>query len=218
MTEPPFTHIFQTNADLPPGTQWLSPFERAHLAGLRFPKRRADWLLGRWTAREALFKYLGERIHPSHLSIRAASDGAPEVFFQERPQPVILSISHSGGMAFCAISPSGQPMGCDLEVIEARSNTFIHDYFTPQEAKTISTLKEPDRARTATLHWSARESVLKALRCGLRRDTRTLSVESEMYTAPNWSGARVKDLETDLVYQGWWKTIDGFVATICAAT
>ena len=40
-------------ADVPAGDAWLSAAERHVQSGLRIEKRRADWRLGRWTAKQA---------------------------------------------------------------------------------------------------------------------------------------------------------------------
>ena len=44
----------QTEEDLPAEDDWLNASEMARLSGMRFPKRRVDWRLGRWTAKRAL--------------------------------------------------------------------------------------------------------------------------------------------------------------------
>ena len=44
----------QSEADLPPHDDWLSVDEALQLDRLRFAKRRADWRLGRWTAKPRL--------------------------------------------------------------------------------------------------------------------------------------------------------------------
>ena len=36
------------------GLDFLSPLELERLAGLRFERRRAEWLLGRWTAKQLI--------------------------------------------------------------------------------------------------------------------------------------------------------------------
>jgi hypothetical protein len=48
----------QTKADVPPQNDWLSPAETALLNAMRFAKRRTDWRLGRWTAKNAVAVYL----------------------------------------------------------------------------------------------------------------------------------------------------------------
>ncbi len=46
--------LTQSQTDLPNHLGWLSPREKRVVDGLRFPKRRNDWLLGRWTVKAAL--------------------------------------------------------------------------------------------------------------------------------------------------------------------
>ena len=69
-------------ADVPPGSDWLTAKERAQLARLKVPKRRDDWRLGRWTAKQALhgaWRLVGMTSDPGALQILAAPDGAPEL-------------------------------------------------------------------------------------------------------------------------------------------
>src|SRR3954470_9820231 len=64
-----------SRADVPPGDAWLGERERATLAALRVPKRRADWRLGRWTAKAALAAWLGR--DGVEIAVLAAAGGAP---------------------------------------------------------------------------------------------------------------------------------------------
>ncbi len=168
--------------DVPAGVEWLSSGEREVLAGLRVPKRRGDWLLGRWTAKRAIVGYLGESggdgavPAESDISIVAASDGAPEVMVADQGAPVGVSIAHSGGRALAVVGPRGVMFGADLETIEPRSAAFVEDFFTTAERAWVGSLGESDRAWGACLIWSAKEAVLKALRVGLREDTRAVEI------------------------------------------
>ncbi len=160
---------------------WFSPWESSHLSSLRFPKRRADWRLGRWTAKHAVADYLHLAHDPGILAtiqIRPASSGAPEVYLAESPGNVAISISHRGGIAACAVGASNAMLGCDVEVVEPRSDAFVADYFTPEEQAMIqqASASAPARFALIALIWSAKESALKALRTGLRSDTRSVSV------------------------------------------
>lgn len=169
--------------DVPAGVEWLSPGEQEVLRGLRLPKRRGDWLLGRWTAKRVIREYLGESgvdgAVPAErdISIVAASDGAPEVVLAGREMPVELSIAHSGGRALAVVGPRGAVFGADLETIEPRSAAFVEDFFTTAERTWVEAIGERDRAWGACLIWSAKEAVLKALRVGLREDTRAVEIE-----------------------------------------
>ena len=169
----------QTEADLPAENDWLSASERLRLDGMRFAKRHADWRLGRWTAKRALAAYLNLPSHPQHLAdieIRSAPSGAPEVFIANQPAGVAISLSHRAGVAACAITLSGAELGCDLEIVEPRSDAFIADYFATEEQALIERTSAAERSLLLALLWSGKESALKALRTGLRLDTRSVTV------------------------------------------
>ena len=167
----------QRAADVPADDGWLSSLERAHLDSLRFDKRRTDWRLGRWTAKHALAKCLNLNVGPlAGIEIRPAASGAPEVFLANRPVRVSISLSHRGGVAACAVAPAGAMLGCDLEVLEPRSDAFLADYFAAAEQQLIAASSGVDRDRVLNLFWSAKESTLKALGVGLREDSRCVIV------------------------------------------
>lgn len=226
----------QTCADVPADDNWLGTREAACLNALQFPKRRADWRLGRWTAKRAVSICLNAPRNPKGLAsieIRPAVSGAPEVFLDNQPAPVTISLSHSNGTALCAVAPPGTELGCDLEAIEPRSEAFLADYFTSDEQALIALASAADRLRLSTLLWSAKESALKALREGLRLDTRSvtvslaesvsLSAPDEIATAPTFTEYRSiwRPLEVHCasgeVFQGWWGQAGNLVQTLVAA-
>jgi len=166
----------QGEADVARNDDWFSAGEKACLDAKRFPKRRADWRLGRWTAKRALAVYLdrpGDLPSLAHIEICPAPTGAPEA---DQPAGVTISLSHREGTALCAIAAPDAQLGCDLERVEPRSEAFVADYFTDEEQALIAGLPATDRPQLLALLWSAKESVLKALHEGLRRDTRSVTV------------------------------------------
>jgi 4'-phosphopantetheinyl transferase len=170
----------QSERDLPAEDDWLSASEAVCLNALHFAKRRVDWQLGRWTAKCALSAYLAVPAHSEmfkKIDIRPASDGAPEAFIGGQAAGVMISLSHRSGMAICAVAATGVDLGCDLELVEPRSDSFIADYFAIEEQGRIAQASVGDRHRLVTLLWSAKESALKALRAGLRLDTRSVTVD-----------------------------------------
>jgi 4'-phosphopantetheinyl transferase len=166
----------QTAQDVPAGGNWLGPSESLRQDALRFPKRRAAWRWGRWTAKCAVSGYLNlDQDQLSEVEILPAPSGAPEVFIANRPAPVTISLSHSGATGFCVVAEPGVELGCDLEIVEPRGPAFLTDYFTEEEQSLVRQTPPAERDRLLTLLWSAKESVLKALRCGLRSDTLAVS-------------------------------------------
>jgi 4'-phosphopantetheinyl transferase len=110
---------------------------------------------------------------------------------------------------------SGGAVGCDLEVVEPRSDRFVADWFTASERELVGA--DPDeRDVLANLIWSAKESALKVLRTGLRRDTRSVEVSLPPdESVDGWARLRVTTDE-GLRFDGWWCRFGQFILT-CAA-
>ena len=207
----------QSNADLPAQNDWLSAGDLVRLNAMRFEKRRADWRLGRWTAKRAVAACLDLHAHLpalAEIEIRPASSGAPEVFLAGKPAGVTISLSHRDGAAICAIADSGTALGCDLEVVEPRSDAFVADYFTPEEQQLVTQLPIAERSQLIALLWSGKESALKALRMGLRLDTRSVSVNPS-YNSHNWHPLQVRFDEQ--VFHGWWQHTHNALRTMVAS-
>ncbi|MGE5206029.1 MAG: 4'-phosphopantetheinyl transferase family protein [Chlamydiota bacterium] len=235
----------QTEADVPAENDWLCGAEKLRLNRIRFPKRRADWRLGRWTGKCACAAYLGRSAQARFLSeieIRPALSGAPEVFVGDRAEAAAISLSHRAGTAMVAISAPGIALGCDLEIAEPRSDAFIADYFTLEEQLLLALAPAADRLALVALLWSAKESALKALHEGLRLDTRSVVVNlgehpqisrdtahnSSAPGLPTWSQAasnrsqngwqafQVRCISCDHTLHGWWQCAGSLVRTVVA--
>jgi len=237
----------QTAPDMPGDHDWLSAREQVQLDSMRFPKRRAEWQLGRWTAKLAIAAclQLPADLHSlASIEVRPAPTGAPETFLGNQWAPVTISLSHRDGKAICAVAPDGGTLGCDLELIEPHSEAFIADYFTTEEQVLVAQAAAADRPWLATLLWSAKESALKALRTGLRLDTRSVIVSlvdalgnqyedgevgaSEVFiknsafaacqadTVNDWRPLQVRHIH-DQTFCGWWQRTGNLLRTIVAA-
>ncbi len=215
----------QTDADVPAGNDWLSAGEAARQDGIRFPKRRADWRLGRWTAKRAIAAYLDlpdSYADLRDIEIRPAHTGAPEAYFGGEPAPVTVSLSHRGGIGMCAATLPGSALGCDLEFVELRSAAFMTDYFTAEERVLIACTPAVDRYRLLALLWSAKESALKALHTGLRLDTRSVIVtvdEPLRFASADsdlWEPLQVRCVQGQ-TFHGWWHCARNVVRTLVSA-
>ena len=212
----------ESEAGVPPDDGWLSGRETAMLARLRIPKRRADWRLGRWTAKRAIAAHWGLGPDPAVLSaieVRPAPSGAPEAFIDAHPAGLTISLSHSHGAGFCAISANGAQLGCDVENVTPRSQAFLIDYFTPEEQELVERSPAIERTGVLNLLWSAKESALKALQCGLCSDTRSVNVVPED-TPPGeralWRRLAVRETG-GRIFHGWWRETGDLVWTVVAA-
>ena len=208
-----------SETQVPASQTWLSPREAERLALMRYTKRRNDFLLGRWTAKQALARRLG--MAPDDLGtlatieVRNAPDGAPEAYVGGTPVDHVVAMTDRAGWAVCALIDGDRRVGCDLELVEPRSDAFVATYLTPAEQALVAAA-DHDRHRTANLLWSAKESALKVLRTGLRRDTR--SVEVSLVgdePAEGWRQLRVR-AEEGVIFPGWWRQYGEFLLTIAA--
>jgi 4'-phosphopantetheinyl transferase len=229
----------------------LCAAEQQRLSTLKVEKRRRDWLLGRWTAKHLVQGYLSQLTGSApmldEIQIANADDGSPYCLLLEadgwaQRLPVSLAISHSHGRAFCALcqetdidsrlsSTGGSTnhsaadarwsLGCDIEWIEHREQNFVADFFTAQEIRDVMGTPVEYRDYRVTAIWSAKESVLKSLRTGLRIDTRRIACrfEPDDLMPMEWSPLTVM-IDAGLVEQfpgawyAWWQVQDGFVLTM----
>lgn len=203
--------------DVPDRDDWLTAPEAERLNAMRYTKRRDEARLGRWTAKQAVARALGRSPEPAALRavvIRNASDGAPEAFLDDEPAGVAISMTDRAGWGVCTVTGGPAALGCDLELVEARSDRFVADYFTAAERATV-TASPDDHDLLANLIWSAKESALKVLREGLRLDTRSVEVSLLDGGDGGWRALVVTTAAGER-FEGWWRRFGDFVLTACA--
>lgn len=198
----------------PDGESWFGSRERRVLDGLTVPKRRSEWKAGRLVAKRLLAARF-DIDSPARIEILAAEDGAPEAFVDGRKLNASISISHRDDAAACVVASDAR-VGCDLEAIEPRTSRFVRDFFTELERASSEQMAGGLRDRHVALTWSAKESVLKVLRTGLRRDTRNVEVEIDEResTAPGWHRFTGTVRPEGLQLGGWWREVDDLVFTV----
>jgi 4'-phosphopantetheinyl transferase len=203
---------------LPAEESWLSDAEAAYADAQRFTKRRTEFLVARWTAKQALSRVLP--LPPAAASLRRIEvrhepSGAPLVHLDGRPVGMRISLTDRAGWAVCVLGGSSGRMGCDLELVEPRSDAFVRDYLTAPERRYVDAAPDRDaRHLAANLIWSAKESALKVLTTGLRRDTRSVEV-TVTATSGGWGELTVRTAE-GATFPGWWRRFGAFVLTMAA--
>ena len=215
------------NSDLARGAApaaWLHPIEQAQLARLRLAKRRREWLLGRWTAKQLLRTCLAHEqqlwLPLNALAIYPDARGAPMIMAECACQVEEwqISISHSHDCAFCAAARlSTIGLGADIEHIEPRGWRFVGDYFTPDEIERVRDAPGENRERLITAIWSAKEAALKALHLGLTIDTRQVSCAIDPWRVTPREWIEFKIIATGCNHrplQGWWRAWNDFVLTV----
>jgi 4'-phosphopantetheinyl transferase len=205
--------LSQRLAEVPSGNEWLGENERRVLAGLRMERRRADWRLGRWTAKAALGGWL--QVAPGRIEVLAAADGAPEAWLDDKRMPLSVSLSHRGGRALAAVGRSPQIAGCDLELVEPRSDAFVREWLALEEQRVIFSCAEGQRALLANMIWTAKEAAAKVRREGLRLDVRRAVVRADTGGQPDrWRELRVDWDDGEGATAGWWRAEPGWVMVV----
>ena len=201
------------------GLEWLSEDEYQQFQGFRFEKRQKDWLLGRWTAKRLIQSiYSDEKdLISTQISIKNETSGAPFALMNGQRMNTSLSISHRGNLAVAALGFNpAYSIGIDLEEIESKSKGFVEDYFTSQEAETILALPSEHQSLIASLFWSGREAILKALRTGLRIDTREIAFQCpSLSTNDDWQPLEIIIAPVSLdSIQLFWRKLDKYLVTL----
>jgi len=222
-------YFLERETEVPENDDWLSPAEMARLSTMRCPKRRADWRLGRWTAKRALATYfdwpdgIGD---VRAIEILGLPNGAPRIVHHSEDLNIAISLSHRAGWGLCALAPGGRAIGCDLEVIEPRSRSFVEDYFTGQEQAFLDKWSS-DRDVLVSLMWSAKESVLKTIQTGLTVDTRDVLVtvcdttsaserRQQAFESRSAAWGSFQAWWAGKSFHGWYRCTDSLVSTFSA--
>lgn len=208
--------LAQEQADVPAG--WQGTHEARTEERRPSPKRLRESRLRRWTAGRALAIHLG--LPPGvesleRIEIRHEPGGAPAAFVDGRAAGLAISLTDREGRAVCALAPARVALGCDLELVEPRTESFVADYLTAAEQGLVAGAPAAERHLLANLVWSAKEAALKALRTGLRRDTRSVEVSFPAgEESGGWRPLRAAVAEGGL--GGWWRRDGDFVLTVVA--
>ncbi len=213
--------IRSVSSAAPSAGNWLTAGETDRVAAMRFTKRRDEWLLARWTAKQALAAELGladDAASLARIEIRTIiggdAQGAPEVYIDGVSCRIGISLTDRAGWAVCTVGAVDE-LGCDLELVEPRSEAFVRDFLTPREQAVVAAPPfEASRDAVANLIWSAKESALKVLRTGLRRATRSVEVGFPVERpVDGWQPLRVRT-EEGRELPGWWRQYGEFVLTV----
>lgn len=212
-----------------PPDNFLTGGEKVVFKNLKVEKRKKDWLLGRWTAKQLLqrvvFQEHGQRLPFEVIAILAGEDGAPRVHIDPAsfsPQNnYSISISHAKNTAFCAlVKRENWPVGADLEWIESRTPGFAENYFTENEQQFLQQIEPENNDFWLTALWSAKEAAFKAVRQGLRLDTRqiecrfeNLQRDSEDWVPFSMQWRRGANGHYPRL-QGWLKATEDYVLTL----
>ncbi|MFI1398425.1 4'-phosphopantetheinyl transferase family protein [Streptomyces sp. NPDC020681] len=143
----------------------LSSHNRTRLAALRNPAARALYLTAHALARTVVAAQLGLGTAELEMTVVCKHCGGPHGKPQP-PEPLHLSLSHSGGLVVVAIAHS-TPVGVDVEEISPYSDDVAARVLAPQERAVLAALPPPARPVGFTRYWTRKEALLKSTGDGL---------------------------------------------------
>jgi 4'-phosphopantetheinyl transferase len=216
---------------LPETATWLSPAELDRAASMRYEKRRSEFLVARFAAKHTIARAVGlptdDLARLASIEVRHRPTGAPVAYADGQPAGVAMSLTDRADWAVCVVTNGdGVALGCDLELVEPRSAGFVRDYLTPAEQAAVAAADDPHLV--ANLLWSAKESALKVLETGLRRDTRSVEVTlldgsarpetdaGESDASDGWRPLEVRPVEGG-VFPGWWRRTGAWLLSVAAS-
>jgi 4'-phosphopantetheinyl transferase len=210
-------------SEVPRTQAWLSDDEAERASGLRFTKRRTEYLLRRWVCKQAVAAAVGLSGDPSSLArieVGNHPNGAPFVRVDRELVELDVSLTDRAGWGLCLVGEDLSRVGCDLEVVEPRSEGFVTNFLTPVEQAFVDSGAQSDRDWAVNLIWSAKESALKVLRTGLRRDTYSVEVVLDgLSPGPaatrGWARLEVRTAEGGRL-PGWWRRDGAFLVTVAS--
>ncbi|MDO7876585.1 4'-phosphopantetheinyl transferase superfamily protein [Hymenobacter sp. ASUV-10] len=150
----------------PPEALWplLPPAYRALIPPTAGPTRQAHWLGVRALA-HALVEQLLPSSESNNLIIQNDAEGRP--WLTGTPQPLEISLSHSGEWAAAIISTSGRA-GIDIEIVRDKARRLASMFLSDDEMAAAAALPEASATQRYSLLWSAKETLYKlAARPGL---------------------------------------------------
>jgi acyl transferase domain-containing protein/phosphopantetheinyl transferase len=166
----------------------LNHRERQEFYALGGPEeRQAEWLLGRFAAKDAVRSLLKKHhelsIPPADIEIAKDEHGRPQpcgYWLHDLGYTPALSTSHGGQLAIAIAGrcAAHEYLGVDVEQIEPRSPDFEEVAFTAYERSLLDGIGDGDRQEWVTRFWCAKEAVGKAIGRGLLHGPQSVLVQA----------------------------------------
>jgi 4'-phosphopantetheinyl transferase len=216
----------------PPGV--LTEAELRHFYGYTNPRRRRDWLLGRWTAKQLVRRSLSHSAgfppalqsftiaqHSSGVPYIACSASAPAGCDLPVHPPLSLSISHSYDYALCAVAQGRtEPprLGVDLEVVQRRTSHLVltQGALTADEARGLGHAPVMLQTLMVVATWSAKQAVMKLAQLGASAEPQQVQCllrpgRPRVWQAflVEWNGTSIAELPgSNRSVSGWWRVFE----------
>ncbi|MCL2482563.1 MAG: 4'-phosphopantetheinyl transferase superfamily protein [Propionibacteriaceae bacterium] len=160
--------------------RYLAHEERERALEITTAEQQSDFLAGRVALKDGVRSTLkghnSDLLYPIEISVIYDENGKPSVVYRgEKPfdKKIEVSIAHKDSRGVAAISEN--PVGIDIERIDAKEPSFWNLVFTDSEKALLET--SPDRDEWAIRFWVAKEAYGKMLGEGLKGDPKRYVVD-----------------------------------------
>ncbi len=159
----------------PERLDWLTADERARADRFRFARDRRLYVASRIMIRSLLSRYTGR--DPGALRFEADGFGKPALSAPLDAAPT-FSLSHTHGLVCCAVA-ADHAVGVDAESLDRAVDVaaLASRCCSPLEQRDLERLGEAERRRRFLAYWTLKESLTKAIGCGLTIDLSRLSFQ-----------------------------------------
>lgn len=166
----------------------LSPREMEIYNNYTLPKKRLEWLAGRWTAKIALSHYKKwNNADTFYKEIDVLRGKNCEPYFLQYGN-IALSISHC--YPYCIAVVGEQDLGIDIEKVFMPEEALINFFYNSNEASALKTAK--DTSKTATIYWTRKEAVSKFLKLGMKLDFQKIDTVNDIVRLSEYEANKVK--------------------------
>lgn len=191
---------------------------------IRVPKRKKEWLLGRYTAKLLLQSYLqkdyNNEILLTDVELLSKPNTKPELEIQGKHiVNTDLSLSHTANIAVAAITTKENfKVGVDIEKTRKLDEKVCKYFLSDVELAQIKN-NPLEKDRLITILWTLKEATLKALRIGLNGSLKGITIDISDQSLSHIRISRynvLKPMQNKPVeIYGYYKIIDDYnVATV----
>ena len=154
----------------------LSGEERVRASRFRTTEHRLRFIVAHGALRHILSVHVGVAARPDF-----ARRPPPRASPSSPASPLAFNLSHSEGLAICAVTPEGE-IGADVECIRPidDADSLVERFFAADERRQYQAIEPRDRVATFYSIWTRKEAFVKATGAGLNRELQSFEVEASL--------------------------------------
>nr|WP_231116781.1 4'-phosphopantetheinyl transferase superfamily protein [Paenibacillus polymyxa] len=156
-------------------SEMFHPEECSYFESLLFQRRKANFMLGRLSAKQAASVLLSEP-NLRNISVETGVFGQPLLRATAAPGYQV-SIAHCDNIGTAVVFPEAHPMGIDIEKINPGRIKTMESLLTMEERERIAAVRGIEEYSVlVTVSWTVKEAISKILRTGFTASSQVLEI------------------------------------------